>query len=445
MSLNQWKSFIYFQEELKYKIRNDEITAFINECYLIDDKTYEKYFNNNIELNNTKNDNIDYNFYPEIIYDISSAIRTLENYKKLKLIRKDIMRSICDLNYLRYYKTINVYCGNNKLIIVFFENLESNALLIVNPIDSIIDNNMYSFIIAFRTLNYLKENIYISLLYNENINLNKNLVNILQNNNIIIFKNFDEYIKNINAIYPIKENGIPNNCFNFVIDVILKIFIYIFYYEKTLSISKENFFNENHNYFLINPDWLKTYKDFYDYNNLYKALDDYSNNKNNNRINYNNIENYISTISFNIKESFWKKRKSEIKIDIDNIMINPSKINNIIFYEDCFIIDEKIIDIINEYEYLNKKIQKTSDIIKISINNNYVFLIDTKLISISIGKINEKLLFIPLCLLAYKNKRIQDEEKHLLFSNTIIDYLRLRKCSETNKNMQTLIKDQENE
>ena len=100
---------------------------------------------------------------------------------------------------------------------------------------------------------------------------------------------------------------------------------------------------------------------------------------------------------------------------------------------------------INKHEYLNKKIQRISDIIKIKVKNSYVFLINIKLITISIGKINEKLLFIPICLLAYKNRRLLEEEKNLLFSNTIIDYLRLRKCSETSKNMQTLIKDKKNE
>ena len=133
-----------------------------------------------------------------------------------------------------------------------------------------------------------------------------------------------------------------------------------------------------------------------------------------------------------------KKRKSEIKIDVDDIMINPSIIDNIEFYEECFIIDEKIIDMINKHEYLNKKIQKTSDIIKIKVKNSYLFLINMKLIFISIGKINENLLFIPICLLAYKNRRLFEEVKNLLFSNTIIDYLRFRKCSETNQNLQTL-------
>ena len=221
MNLYQWKRFKSNQKKLIYRIQSNEITGFINEYYLIDDKTFETYFNNTIDLNYTYDDYIDYRFHPEIIYDISSAIKALKNYKKLKLVKKDLMKSICDLNYLRYYKTVSFYCGNNKLIIEFVGKFTNNALLIVNPLDSIIDNSIYSFVIAFRTLNNCKENLYVSLLNNDNINLNKNEVKNLQNNNIIINKNFDEYIEDINDMFPIEENGIPDNCFNFVIDNIL--------------------------------------------------------------------------------------------------------------------------------------------------------------------------------------------------------------------------------
>ena len=41
---------------------------------------------------------------------------------------------------------------------------------------------------------------------------------------------------------------------------LLKIFINIFYYEKYLSENKEKVFNNNEQYYLINPKWLKIIK-----------------------------------------------------------------------------------------------------------------------------------------------------------------------------------------
>jgi hypothetical protein len=305
---------------------------------------------------------------------------------------------------------------------------------------------MYSFVFAFRTLNYSRNDLYTYLLEYDYDILNEDIINSLKNNNIFITYEFEKYIKDVVNMFPIEEYGIiQNNYFKFDKDNILKLFIYIFYYEKSLLNSEDNFFNEINDYFLINPGWLKNYKDFYDYNKLYKALEEYSNN--NISIKYKNLNGYILTISINIKKSFLKKRKSGIQISIDDIIIKPTYLDNIEFYENCYIIDEKIIDMINKYEYLNEKISKTDHIIKIKIKvkNNYIYLINTNLISISIGKINDSLIFIPICLLVYDSLGILEEEKQLLFSNEIKDYLRLRKCSETNKNMQTLIEDKKNE
>ena len=77
-------------------------------------------------------------------------------------------------------------------------------------------------------------------------------------------------------------------------------------------------------------------------------------------------------------------------INIDYIMPKPSCINNISLYEKCFIIDEKIIDMINTHEYVNNKIRRYY---KIKIKDKYLYLIGLHFISI--GNINNYLLFIP--------------------------------------------------
>ena len=441
-----------FIDELICNIESRKLTQYINVCFLIYEDYKDKFFKNYINPYYTyyidfNNDSFFQDIEHRFIENISSALNFLKYNKRLRLVEKDYLRRFYPINFLRYFKTVNYYCGFNKLIIEFYGIYSSNALLIVNPLESIIKDSMYSFVFAFRTLNNIKGDVYNYLLKYDYYDIfNKDFINSLKNNNIFISNEFEKYIKNVINIFPIEKNGIiQNNYFKFDNDNILKIFIHIFYYEKSLLNPKENVFNEIEDYFLINSDWLRDYKDFYDYNKLYKALEGYSNN--NIYINYKNLNGYISTISLNIKKTFLKKRKSGIEMSIDYIMIKPTYIDNIEFYENCFIIDEKIIDMINKYEHLSEKISKTDHLIKIKIKvkDNYIYLINSKLISISIGKINDNLIFIPICLLVYDTLGILKEEKKLLFSNEIKDYLRLRKCSETIENMQTLIKDKKNE
>ena len=385
-----------FVDELIYNIKSPKLTRNIYDCFLMFEDYNDKFFKNYINPYYTyyidfNNDSFFQDIKHRFIENVSSALSILKNNKRLRLIEKDYLKRFYHINFLRNFKIVNYYCGFNKLIIEFYEKYSSNALLIVNPLESIIEDSMYSFVFAFRTLNNIRVDVYNYLLKYDYYDIfNKDFINSLKNNNIFISNEFEKYIKNAINIFPIEKNGIiQNNYFKFDKDNILKIFIHIFYYEKSLLNPKENVFNEIEDYFLINSDWLRDYKDFYDYNKLYKALEGYSNN--NIHINYKNLNGYIPTISLNIKKTFLKKRKSGIEMSIDYIMIKPTYIDNIEFYENCFIIDEKIIDMINKYEYLSEKISKTEHLIKIKIKvkDNYIYFINSKLISISIGKIND--------------------------------------------------------
>ena len=164
---------------------------------------------------------------------------------------------------------------------------------------------------------------------------------------------------------------------------------------------------------------MENYKNVYHYNELYKILEDYS--KYNYTINYNNLEGHIKYISYSNK-GFWKEIKFEKERINHDIIPKSSSINNITFYENCYIIDEKIIDMINKYHF-NGKIQKFP--IKIKVSNDYIYLIDS--LSISIGNLNDDLIFIPICIIVYETLIISDAEKDLLFSNSIKDYIRLKK------------------
>ena len=89
-----------------------------------------------------------------------------------------------------------------------------------------------------------------------------------------------------------------------------------------------------------------------------------------------------------MKNNFIERGKGGI--NIDSRMPKPSYINNISLYENCLIIDEKIIDMINTHEYVNNKIRRYY---KIKIKDKYLYLIGLHFISI--GNINNYLLFIP--------------------------------------------------
>ena len=436
-----WKNYTSFQKELINIIENHEIIA-RDDCFLIEKNDWEKYIYNKINPNNQNNKNILYIQKKIPIENFSSAFTILKNHKKIKLVKKDLIAALYQGNNLRYFKSsksFNYYCGNKKLLIEFNENYSCMALLILNPLDLIINNSKHLYVIAFRTLDHMKQKLYTNLLSQE-IDLNHDILNNLEYNNIIITQ-INDY-KNIDGMYPIEECHNINSNNYFKDNSLLTLFIYIFYYEKHLSNYKENTFDENESYFLINPKWLKYYKDFYNYKKLFEELKIISNNNNNNLINYTTLDGFMLNISNDLNNFFFEKRKNDI--NFDNIMTNPSYINkNIIFYENCFIIDKKIIDMmVNVHKNLNENIAKLT--YKIKVKNKYIYLIGNNSNSISIGSINENLLFTPKFLFIYNNFKILKRELNLLFQKTIKEYIRNRNCLETYKDIQTLIEGKNN-
>ena len=243
MSNYLYNNYISFQKQLNYLVQNNDFFSG-DDCFLIEKNDWEKLIYSKIDPYNKYKSNVlnTQNKIPEFIENISSALQILKKNKILKLVKKDLIAAFYQEEGLRDYRSFNYYCGKNKLIIEFNENNSSNVLLILNPLDSIIDNNKYLYVIAFKTFNDLKEDLYINLL-NKGIDLTFDIMNNLQNNNIVLTK-FNEF-NYVDGMYPIEENPkIQRNNFIFVKENILKIFIYIFYYEKYLSIYKDNFFDE---------------------------------------------------------------------------------------------------------------------------------------------------------------------------------------------------------
>ena len=122
---------------------------------------------------------------------------------------------------------------------------------------------------------------------------------------------------------------------------ILKIFIYIYYYEKIAW--EKNIFNNEEDFYLINPKWLKRFKEFYSYDKLKKRFDNLSKVYNYNISDY-GIKFILETLSAeNILSNV------EIFPDLKDIkLINTvAKLEKgIIYTNPGIIIPGKIIDII---------------------------------------------------------------------------------------------------
>ena len=122
---------------------------------------------------------------------------------------------------------------------------------------------------------------------------------------------------------------------------ILKVFIYIYYYEKIAG--EKTIFNNEEDFYLINPKWLKRFKEFYSYDKLKKRFDNLSKVYNYNILDY-GIKFILDTLSAeNILSNV------EIFPDLKDIkLINTvAKLEKgIIYTNPGIIIPGKIMDII---------------------------------------------------------------------------------------------------
>ena len=139
---------------------------------------------------------------------------------------------------------------------------------------------------------------------------------------------------------------------------LLSIFIYIYYYEKYLHENNNgiNLFNNNEKYYLINPEWLIKFKEYYNYRNLSYSL---KNNKKFNSLNYNNLD--------------------DIKIDD---IINEFYSNKTILNFQNVELSPYLKEIKNANCILNNKFKSF---------NNTLFILEGIIIPYKIMKINKKL------------------------------------------------------
>ena len=260
-------------------------------------------------------------------------------------------------------------------------------------------------------------------------NCNQSPLNI---NNNIIMKNLDKKNYNNNKLninlkkVDEKEIKTPNPVSDFDKDL-LKVFIYIYYYEKYEKIltddNNKNIFNNGNKYFyLINPAWLKNFEIFYGYDKLGNILESIGKN-----YNYKNIESGIEyLVQILSKADILKKGAVFTDLKAVNKMITGlNKLKNISFTTPGKILPAKIMDIIKSWdENVKNNIKPKYFIFKFGL----VYYINPD--KIIVGNLNKNTaLFTPKYIFTYdKNKGNPEIPK--ITSIPINDYIAQRKCDQ---------------
>ena len=396
-----------FRDQLTKNIENSSISMNNEDCYLIEESWHNiliDYFDkyDNYKKNNIIDKNEDYfNFIPELeeqifINKFSSLINCLRKNVKMKLLNRTFFESIYEEEDLKYFKKIKYYSGNNKLIIEYKGNNENKALLLINPLKEI-----KAFIISIT--NEEKKSLFEKILSERNnfqiekqISYNKNIIS------------FHKYLN------------------------ILKLFIYFYYYEKSLLENQTNIFNENDDYYLINPEWINYFKEYYGYSNFTKTFNIIKEGDNT-KINYNNLKKFLNHI-INVRNNlnFDNDKSLESIIKIEEIASKPISKNKILYFSNCYIINSEMMNLIDSI-FNDKEINIKKRKIFIKYENIYL-MYKTKII---IGKLDENL-FIAKYILSYKTKEIFNSEKNYLVSNPIEEYIKDFNCKTNNYQIQLL-------
>ena len=429
-----------FHDSLKSKL--DKLIFQSIECYLM-----HKDWKNNL-LNYFTNDNYKeisnksfcLSFFPEInqsfIDNFTDAINLLQNNQYFTYTKKNVIELLIDKNELfKYHNVTKIYAANKKIIINFQGNDIDKSILIINPFDNFDKKNI--FIILCN--NYkIRKNLFESLLSENNNYFNFKSTRKKNENYIIKLEDYLKVKNNESEIMNFSSNIINNNEKR-DIDELLRILILIYYYEQYLS-EKNNCLSEYQTYYLINPEWIKKYKEFYHYNDLFNLIKNNELKKNNDYITYLNINNYINIPLIKYKKNYMD---FNIKIGIpedlknsDSLTVSLDKVNNLRYYNKCYILPLNILNKIIEFEFNNKYLNLTQSYKILSRNRDIYIHVDKK--NINLGKFNEKFVFKTKYIISYSSSTKYEKEKRLLFNLGIKNYLYQNNCYDIISEVQTL-------
>ena len=193
-------------------------------------------------------------------------------------------------------------------------------------------------------------------------------------------------------------------------ELLLKIFNYIYYYEKALS-EKNIFINSIEKYYLINPSWLDEFKKFYSYNKLKAQLSLAK------KYDFSQIDLYINVIIKSIPKT--------IKLNYKKLPLNLK--TNILSTYKGYILPQKIMNIIYELDNDFITIGKPNAIISYF---NSIYYIKNK--TIIYGTYKKSALLEPKYIFEYDSNEIESKEERILVYSDIEDYISEKKCNTEN-------------
>ena len=435
---NQFKNMIQnnyslFKNELKNQIMKNEITVINEREFCLMESNWVK------ELFKAKN------YYANEVYFLSSQpprfinILSKEIKEKFEIIRKELLEiiygdylsaqkrinpnGIYNNNFYFYQihnmfdnsKTFSYVAGCNKLIIISENN---SALLILNPIDSIINGKSFVIGILLKCNdehNYNNE-LFKQLITSDSYENNKKLIINLKNN--LIVDDSDENYDDVDEIKQILEKIRAYKRKNLLKNNRILICVNLYCYEKILKLEeKEKAFKEYDDYYLINNDWLNDYKSENNYNKICEILNKYEQKNLYNCWDYYNLRNYQFTILNDLVNEEQFKSLDNTKININEKDIIEENYNN------SYIIHENLFQLLLNSESMKPKTWTAK---KIKGKNCNIYIFDK--LTISIGTLNENLAFNTIYIINFSTHAIFEEEKKILSYMPIKEYLKTRKC-----------------
>ena len=401
---NRYRNVYFFSSKEPKLINN--ISKEINEKFEIIKKDL-------LDLINSKNIFYEFKLEKNVYGDYKSAYEELYKksyYYKHHYYYNDYYKIY---NLVKKAKTFNYVAGYNKLIIIS-EN--KSALLILNPIDSIINNNNYviGIILKHNNSDLDYDNELYKLLLTGNLNINNDITNLKLKKNLIVdesenneeLKNILEKIKTYKRKILLKKNRIL-------------IFVNLYYYEKNLrQTEKDKAFKEYEDYYLINNDWLNKYKLDNNYETNKNLLKKYYEKNMDNYYDYYKLKNY----TFTILNYLVNNTKMELSDNCDIALNELNKIEE--NFNKSFIMHKGIIQLIFDNENIK---QENLEPKKVKVIGTYIYIISR--LKLNIGTLNEDLTFNTKYVINYNSKTIYETETKKLFLMSFNEYLKLRKCN----------------